>query len=316
MPLSQFNLSWPDQNAVRAYPLAEDATGRDVSRSFVLPNDFLVQIHLAVPQLLCPDLLGVFIREITLQAAYVEMVFAYEGASQISDLAAARVVVAGFSANSVFSIIGNELAAEVTGTLTVHTVTTILRQPHGTWFFAPDDTRVDMHAVWPVATGVLSLSVVSGTTRSERLRGDIELRAGVNMQIVPVVDSGKASLKFSAINGAGLNEICACAGDASQSPCLKTINDVAGYAGNLNLLASGGCLQITPGAAELTLDDTCCKPCCDCPELTAIVADLQILNQERQALIAQVNSVAATVQAATVSMLGARLGTRGCVHCQ
>ena len=45
MPVGNWNVEWLNLNSQRRYPLAEEATGIDLTDTFNLPNDFLVEMN-------------------------------------------------------------------------------------------------------------------------------------------------------------------------------------------------------------------------------------------------------------------------------
>ena len=56
---------WLDQNSVRAYPLSEESTRRDVSDSYTLPDDFIVDMVLPINASLDYDPSSFYLSKVT-----------------------------------------------------------------------------------------------------------------------------------------------------------------------------------------------------------------------------------------------------------
>jgi hypothetical protein len=64
----------------------------------------------------------------------------------------------------------------------------------------------------------------------------------------------------------------------------------------------------------LKLEDTCCQPCCGCPELRPLTADLEFLKQE----VTTAGEAARDAKAEAIAfrtLLLSKLGDAGCVSC-
>jgi len=315
MPAANWNLEWLNHNAQRSYPLTADATRRDVTDSFELPNDFLVSLDIAVPTAMNVDSSRFFIRQIGVFSSGVQLILAYDTSLRSVDIATALIPVFAGS-NKVISLGGLDPYDDVTGKLVVGQLDTILNQPSGLFTFTRAATAIEPQAIRPCIRSLTSLRVTNAAgNTSERIYGDVEFVAGSNFQFSLVSTSETTQIVFSALSGEGTIEDCVCEGAAADVPCITTINGIPGYNGNFNI-SGDDCLTTAPATNGITLDDQCCAPCCGCEELEQITRALEQFATQRDALTLFSNQLAASVTATNATILGARLGDRRCLTCE
>ena len=317
MPLSQWNLQWLDHNKVRRYPLVDEATGKDTTESFELPNDFLVELDLPVHSAM--DVLpeNFFIRMIGAYAIGYAITVAYNSDEGYVDVATAIVPAAGHQRNTAYALGGIEPFEDTMGKVVIGRLDTIAEQPAGLWTFAPEATRIEPDCIRPIIRGVQALIVSDGTHQSLPITGDVELIAGDNMQIIPIIESGSITrIRFNAISGEGLTEACMCEGDEQEAPCIRRVNGVTATPDGKFNFVGDKCLQIVPTSHGIKISDVCCLPCCGCEELEAITRDLERYNQERITLENFISALEVSVNTMELIVLGARLGDRGCITCE
>jgi hypothetical protein len=165
----------------------------------------------------------------------------------------------------------------------------------------------------PSLSGVTSLATVNGSTVSAAYSGIIELVAGTNITLVPTVVGGITTIQINAIDGAGLNSECGCAG-APAVPITR-INGVPPTAAGDFTLLGDDCLQITAIGHGLQLTDSCSQPCCGCQELAAITQDLEQFGAEATTLQTFVNALSVSVNQMNMVVLGSRLSDNSCQVC-
>jgi hypothetical protein len=317
MPLSQWNLEWLDHNSQRNYPLAEDATGYDNTSSFRIPEDFLVQMDLPIHSAMDMNPSRFFIRQLTASGVGYSIIVAYSGTSGVQDVASANIPSSSHTRWTTYALGGIEPFDDTVGKVTINKLDSIDSQPSGSWEFDYTGSRISPDVLRPIIQGVQSLKVQSSSTSSQRFYGDIELVAGANVELIPVViDAGSSKIIISAISGEGTIEPCVCEGDAAVTPCIKTINGIAPTAEGAFHITGDDCLSLTGGTNSLAMADACCTPCCGCVELEAITQDLERFNQQKVNLEFFVNQLASSVTEMDMVVLGARLGDRGCITCE
>jgi hypothetical protein len=317
MPLSQWNLEWLDHNSQRNYPLAEDATGTDTSGGFQLPEDFLVELDIPIHSAMDMDPAKFFIRQIVAAGTGYSIIVSYLGSEGVQDVGSANIPKSAHKRWSTYALGGIEPFDDTVGKVTINKLTSIDDQPTGVWDFDVNGTRITPDVVRPIIQGVQSLKVQSGSSTSQRFYGDVELVAGSNIQITPVVVSGGVSkIIISALSGEGTIEPCVCEGDTDALPCIKTINGIQPTpTGNFNFIGDD-CLEITESANSLKIEDVCCAPCCGCTELEAITQDLERFNQQKVNLEFFVSDLRSSVTGMDMVVLGARLGDKSCITCE
>lgn len=317
MPLGQWNLEFLAHNAQRHYPLTDEATGTDQTGSFTIPEDFLVELDLPIHAAIDALPGAFFIRLLGAFPTGYSITVAYETDIGYVDVATALIPRVNFSRNTTFALGGIEPFDDTMGKVVIGRLDGIDEKPSGLWEFLPDATRIEPDCIRPIIRGIQALIVVNGTQRSPPITGDVEIQAGDNMQIVPILVEGEDPIiRFNAIEGEGLVKTCVCEGEEAESPCIREINGVAPTAdGKLNIIGDK-CLTVTASANSLRIEDKCCQPCCGCPELEAITRDLERFNTERVTYEAMISDLEASGNAMNLTVLGARLGDRGCITCE
>lgn len=317
MPLSQWNLEWLNHNAVRKYPLTDESTCKDTSGSFQLPQEFLVELDLPVHAAMDMEPGKFFIRLIGAYPTGYSITVSYDGSDGYVDVATALIPTQGHARNTTYALGGVEPFDDTMGKVVIGHLEDIAEQPAGLWQFTPDAARIEPDCIRPIIRGVQALIVVDGSQRSQRIVGDVELIAGDNMQIIPILEEGSnPKLRFNAISGEGLIQQCVCQGEEQDAPCIQRINGVTPTAdGKLNFIGDQ-CLQITPTTNGLVFEDKCSAPCCGCPELEAITRDLERYYQQQSNLEAFVGQLEVSANTLELIVLGTRLGDRGCITCQ
>jgi len=317
MPLSQWNLEWLNHNAQREYPLTDDATARDNTDSFQIPSDFLVELDLPIHAAMDMEPAKFFIRQLGAFPTGFSIIVSYDGNDGFIDVATALIPRVGHTRNKTYALGGVEPFDDTVGKVVIGRLSSIDEQPPGVWEFSPATGALEPDVIRPIIRGVQSLIVVNGSQRSSRLQGDIELVPGTNIQITPVIVEGQdPQIIISAISGEGTIEDCVCEGDEADQPCIKTINGVRPTPDGKFALVGDDCLQLEVTVNGLKITDTCCAPCCGCEELERITSDLERFNQNRVTLEKFSDQLTTSVNEFSLTVLGARLGDRGCITCE
>lgn len=317
MPVGNWNLEWLNHNSQRRYPLADTANGVDTSSSFTIPEDFIVELDLPIHAGMSVSTGRFFIKRIDAYSIGYAVVVGYAPTSGPTvDVATALIPRQSFDSNAknvVFALGGVGDYADTVGKIVIGRLTSIDQQPPGSWSFAFANSQIDPDAVRPIIRGVSSLTLVNGTQTSEKLYGDIELVAGTNCQLVPVVVAGQdPQIRINFIQGEGSVEDCVCYGDAALTTPIKTINGVAATASGAFNFVGTDCLQIVSIANGIKFVDTCASPCCGATELERITQDLERLAQQATNIQAFVERLQVSVVTMDMVVLGSRLSDRSC----
>ena len=317
MPLSQWNLEFLNHNAQRSYPLTADSTKLDTTNSFTIPDDFIVGFGLPVSSAENMESGRFFIRQLGAFASGYQLTIAYDTGTEINDVCTALIPATGVARNTVFAVGGIAPFDDSVGKIVIGKLDTIRDQPTGLYTFDLEGSRLEPAVIRPMVRSLTGFRVTNAAgTASEVFYGDIELVAGSNMQISSISAPGETKIVISALSGEGTTEECVCEGEASDVPCIKTINGIAPATdGNFNFVGDD-CLTFTAADSGLKVTDSCCTPCCGCEELESITRDLERFNAQRGTLELFVNTLAAEASAFGATVLGARLGDRRCLTCE
>ena len=118
------------------------------------------------------------------------------------------------------------------------------------------------------------------------------------------------------IDGAGTTEDCVCEGDTVASTPITQIGGVRPTSGGEFSIIGSDCMQIEPLEHGIKLVNSCAKACCSCPELEKITADLERLKVESVTADDYVTRLGTSIETFSLTVLGARLGDRGCITCE
>lgn len=318
MPIGHWNLEWLNHNSQRNYPLTDDATGIDESDSFTLPDDFIVELDLPVHAGMDVDPGRFFIKNIGAYSTGYSVIVGYQPAiGDAVTVASALIPRTTHKKNTAYALGGIEPFDDTVGKVVIGRLDNIDQQPPGFWNFTLETARLEPDAIRPIIRGVSSIVCVNGDQRSVPLRGVIELQAGQNMQIIPILQVGQDPIiRFSAINGEGTIEECVCEGDAAVTAPIKSINGVSPTpSGDINITGTD-CLEIEAIPNGIRLVDKCAQPCCDCHDLERITRDLDRLNTQSTTVEQFVDRLRESVNTFDLIVLGSRLGDKGCRTCE
>lgn len=316
MPIGAWNVEWLSANSQRRYPLADTAECVSVTGDFKLPDDFLVEVDLAVHAGNDVSPGQFFIMRIDAYTTGYAITIGYKPGGSAVAVASTLVPASLFadgSRNHVFALTGINDFADTTGKIVIGSLDGISQQPSGSWSFDFAKTQLDPDAIRPIIRGVSSITLVSGSQRSEQIYGDIDLVAGANAQFVvsyPIGQNPQIRLNF--IRGEGTIKSCDCYNSGVLASPVRTINSVHASASNEFTLIASGCLSLVPITNGLKLVDTCAKPCCGATELEAITSDLIRLENQASVVSNYVSQLKVSVTTMDMVVLGSKLSDRGC----
>lgn len=306
MSLNILNLDWLNQNANRAYPLHEDATGMDTTGTFRLPKSFLVDllwpIHISFGQ----DCTRFHLYSLLTAGDTVTLQIAHTSASDTTTVVGSVVINrAQHKENSTYLIQGTGDFEDSVGQVAVGRLDEVYSQGGG-YTFDLAGARLMSTCIRPNLRGVSALRVQSGNDISDLLVGDVELVEGWNVRLT-VLDGNK--IRIDARSDSNLREDCGC---DEIGACIKTINGVPPDAmGNFTLVGDN-CITISPLANGLQLTDKCSKACCGCDELTPVVGTAESMSAQLDRLEVAIANLAAAQANFTANVLASRTNAQGC----
>ena len=268
---------WLNQNSVRKYPLSEEATGQDVTDSFEIPNNFIVDMVLPVHSTMNLDVSKFHILQLAIFGTGISITVGHNGAP----VATISVPVATFEPNKTYHLQGVGEFTDVLGKMVIGTLDAILRSA-GSYAFDIAGGRIEPSVIVPDIRGVASLCIMEDDVCGELIQGDIAFEAGRNIRLIRSDFGSVTILTIDAIDGEGTIADCICDGDIADRPGIKTISGVGpDQQGNVEL-EGDDCLEIVPLTADykIRVKDNCSKPCCGCLELQALRDDQERVRDE------------------------------------
>lgn len=280
------NVGWLNGNALRAYPFSESAPRQDISGTYTIPDDFLVDMVLPVNASLNYNPSSFYVSRIHVFGVGVSFDVSYWTGSAASLVGSIAIDTTTFTNEKTYYLQGEDDFEGVLGKVVVGTLDTILQLP-GSYTFDLAGARIESSIIVPDLRGVTGFRVIEDETDEGVLyQGDIAFEPGSNFRIGVSDFNGKTVLTFSAIDGEGTIADCVCEGELAELEPIRTINGVLpNNLGNIDLLGDS-CLEVTPQAADyaVALTDKCSKPCCGCPELETLVDDQKRVRDQVQTL--------------------------------
>ena len=271
------NAEWLNQNANRAYPIAEDASRTPVDANgnllteVVLPNyvlvDFVLTVAAAVPSQ------RVFLASV----AYVSNLLTFRFLDETGTvIGLVSIDIAAHTKNQGYMFAGVGAAYEdALGRVVVGDLATLVQDlPEGLYTFTLATAELEARTVRPALRGVRSLQISNLDSVSEYLYGHIKLVAGQNVKLTYNATSN--AITIDAVGGANLNEACTCTTVQSRTNVVRTINGIA--IEDVVITGDDQCIVVSTDGDKIVITDKCSAPCCDCPELNMLTDSLKILD--------------------------------------
>lgn len=312
-----WNVEWLNQNSQRSYPLSDEATKQDISGTITIPDSFLVGMYFPVHAGVDVDPEKFFLRWLLIDPSGFTIIIAYDdGTSSPPSVAAATINRAIHTENRSYAMTGSGDFDDSVGKVVIGTFEEIDQLPAGRFEFSPAGGQLDTDVIKPMIRGISSITLVNGPDRSVPLTGDIDLVAGDNMRLSPIIVEGEdPQIVFDAIEGEGLTEECECEEEAVAPP-IRTINGIPPAVNSNFTLLADTCVEITPISNGLRIRDRCSEPCCGCEQLDPINAQLTRFGDNLTTLQNFVSRLTAETSAMSLTVLGSRIGDRGCLSCE
>jgi hypothetical protein len=315
MAIQAWNLEFLNHNSQRSFPLAAWGDRTDTTAAITIPNELILALDFPVHAGMNVDPSRFFIRQLAIYPTGINISIGYDDLSATGiQVASVNVATSSHAEYRSYAVPGSDDYDDSVGRIVLGALSCIADFPTGVFNFAAASTPIEVSAIRPMIRGISSLTVVSGGSRSVRLYGDIELRAGNNMRITVNTPTTTPEIVFSAISGEGLNEVCGCDDEADSVP-IRFINGIPPLAnGNFRILGDE-CLRVLPITNGIQLDDVCSKPCCGCNELDALISEIQRFSDGATTLQIFATTLSSEVTQMSQIVLGSRLGGNVCVDC-
>jgi hypothetical protein len=313
MPAGFWNIEWLGANSQRSYPITEWAT--KTSGTFSIPDDFILALYFPVHSGQNVQTSKFFISRITVFSTGFNIALSYDDGT-VSPPVVATAVIARNSHTEYasYAMPGKDDFDDSVGKIVIGKLSTIDSLPAGDYTFDFTDGAVEVDCIRPMIRDIRGIIAVNGSDRSERMYGDIELIAGTNILLTPIIVTGQNPvIRIDAVEGEGLTEDCICADELS--PPIRTINGVPPTATGDFTLLGDECIELQGIANGLRLLDICSAPCCGCEELEALTQELEVLGNAKETATNFLNNLSGEVTTMSQVVLGSVLQDDGCYTC-
>lgn len=313
MPIGLYASEYVYQNELRRYPLAPHAEPTDVTGSFTLPDDLLVELYLPIAFSLNTNPAKYFLQSLTLYPAGVSLTIGYDG-GLAGQFPVASTIVA-FDALSEFTPVAMTGVGKFIATLgrvVFGKTANLLQQPFGSFTFSPSATPLDVDCIRPTLQSVSGITIDDGAGSITTLTGIVILKSGPNVSL-SITDP--QTIRIDAIDGAGLNESCACTEDTTTPIPITSINGITPDSTGALIIQGDNCLTVNTLTNGFQITDSCSDPCCGCAELEAITNELQNFSTVATGLSNFTNKLQGQVDQMTQVVIGSKLSDTGCVTC-
>lgn len=297
-----WNVDFLNSNSQRKYPLHDNATLKDTSNTFSIPNDFIVDLLWPVhadgtvnPALFHIIGIGIFGSGVTVSLGY-------NGES----IGSVSIDANNFSRNQSFFISGTGPFFDTVGKITIGSLDTV-RKFAGSFLFTVAAGQLVPTVVKPDIRGISALYLRNGNETSDPLQNDIILQGGQRMvlNLVPGLSGEPDRIVFDAIDGVNLNTGCGCEENADL-PCIKSVNGVLpDFNGNFTLQGDE-CLILNEIANGLQMVDECSDPCCDCRELSVVIDQANMMVTQVTSFENLLGQLAAAISTMQANLLASR----------
>lgn len=297
-----WNVDWLNANSQRRYPLSEDATLVDTSRSFTIPNDFIVDMILPVHADDSVDPTLFHVAAINIFGTGATVALGYNG----TIIGSIAIDEASFTQNQTYVVNCTGLFFDSIGKIVIGSLDTVF-QSAGAFAFGVADARLVPTVVKPDIRGVNEIYVSTNGVLSAPLSGDFVFEAGTNMLINVVTTPGEPDrVVFSAINGAEFSQGCDC-NENNALPCIQTINGIPPdpTSGDFELLGDD-CLLLNGISNGIQLTDQCSKPCCGCTELNIVQQTLEFMVSQVTTLENLASQLEQAIAVTQISLLSSK----------
>lgn len=260
------NLEYENLNSLRNYPIREGINPTDITSTFSIPNNFILDFQLAATSDVTKNF---FISQILNEPTSIVL--------QISDnssvvVGSFTIPISGFTDNSDYTLQTVPGAyAFANGKITIGTIISITNQPTGIYSFVIGATQFEPRTIILAISGINQITFSDPKGTQQTLSGNVNIVARNNLRYS--YNNSTNYLILDAGDGLGLNIAC------TSAPCIQKINGVTPDpdTGNISFIGVG-CSGITSTVVNtLQINDTCCTPCSGCDDLAELTNRLNTL---------------------------------------
>ena len=288
---------WLNANALRNYPFRENASRRDISGNFVIPNDLLVAAQINLSR----DYVGgtFYVSKLIASENSVKIFISFLGSvqnSQPREIGSIFVSADEFSQFSYYAFSGQGEDSAVLGSLAIGNVSSTINTGLGEFSFDKDATPFEVNSQFVSVPALKTVEVYDGEDQLlYRATEVLKLKEGENIKLTYVTSPGDpyGSIRIDAIDGQNLISQSNCENLTDLlPPCIRRINGVGPNQDGTIYLVGSDCIDVIdrPTANTLELSDTCSESCCGCIELQALTDALEKLKAQEEAIRNLINT--------------------------
>ena len=274
-----------NENSHRRYPLQDSAPAKDTTGTVTIPDSLIVDLQLCVP--LSSTGAGVFyISSVTIKRLTIDVGLSYRyNTGTIIAIGSFFNIIVGAGTDQTYTFSPLEqtnityvLFSDISGSIVIGS-TTAASSLAGQWLFTYLATPINVSSLNEGLTQVRSIQV-----DSERFTGNVVLREGDNINIVPTYDvlTGITTLTINSSLPAGGtvsllsdSDVLTALEDKYGKP-ITTINNLRPDSGGNFEFEGQDCVEINTGTG-VQISNPCSQPCCD--NVTTLDEAYQALNK-------------------------------------
>ncbi len=288
------NVEWLNQNALRAYPVAEDAPRSDLQGLITVPDYMLVDVVLTVPTQLA-DL--VHVSAIQYTGKFLTLILGRDG----QPLATVTVNADTHTPNTPYRVApypGD--FDDLTGWVVIGDIGRLADDmPFGVYEFGSAAMPLEPCTVRPDLRGVKSLSVDNQGDISAKLYDDVELVAGSNIRLDVDTNASRIVVNAVAVSSELVYDECE---DVEEVTPISTINGI--NAQNVAIASGDSCTTVDSSGGVVRIGNKCTEPCCGCVEADFLADKIRMAEATLSTLSSLHTSLAARMEQFRTAVLG------------
>jgi hypothetical protein len=285
MAFDLYNNEFTEHNALRSYPFANGTSRRPIigADDFQIPNDFIVGASIAVTAnatVVRPDCF--FLQRLSLYPHGYTLTIGYRTVSSAStpftdvfesyediSVAKATLLVTDFENKmTVIPLIPleNDFYG-IQGHITIGSVQNITSLLAGEWIFDLEAAQFDMDVIRYLPRCVSSIKVTNSDSSLQTVYGEVEFVAGTNVTLTQVYQGDITKI---------IIDVQQDTTPPASASAIYTINGIRpNNNGNFSVVSGSECLNIVDEPSQITIEETCAQPCCDCEELSKLTTSIE-----------------------------------------
>lgn len=288
---------WLNANALRNYPIRENASRVDISGNFKIPNDLIVSAQVNLSR----DYVNgaFFISKLLVTENKIKIFVSYDPVQESAvarEIGSINIEASEFSQFSYYSFSGQGEDSAVIGSLAIGDIKSTINAGVGEFSFNRQSTILETNVLFVSIPALKTVEIYNGDDELlHRATEILKIKEGENIKLTYVSNPTDpyGTIRIDAINGQNLLQASDCENVTELlPPCIKRINGVGPNLDGVIYLVGSDCIDVLdqPERNTLELSDTCSESCCGCIELQALTDALEQLKAQEEAIKNLVNS--------------------------